>query len=61
MKRLPYFALLNLCLLAVTAFAQFDTAEVLGTVRDHSGAVIVQGNGNFDQREHGSIGQNNVG
>ncbi|HTS26268.1 MAG TPA: TonB-dependent receptor [Bryobacteraceae bacterium] len=27
-------------LLAIPAFAQFDTAEVLGTVRDHSGAVV---------------------
>ena len=42
MKRLSCVALLLLCLLAETAFGQFDTAEVLGTVRDHTGAVIVQ-------------------
>src|SRR5262245_889818 len=42
MKRLPFFALPFVCLCAVTAFAQFDTAEVLGTVRDHTGGVIVQ-------------------
>ncbi|HLK68825.1 MAG TPA: TonB-dependent receptor [Bryobacteraceae bacterium] len=33
--------LFGVCLLAATpSFAQFDTAEVLGTVRDHSGAVV---------------------
>jgi len=42
MKPIPSFALVFVCLLPVTAFGQFDTAEVLGTVRDHTGAVIVQ-------------------
>uniref|UniRef100_Q01WU0 TonB-dependent receptor, plug n=1 Tax=Solibacter usitatus (strain Ellin6076) TaxID=234267 RepID=Q01WU0_SOLUE len=32
--------LFALLLTAAPAFAQFDTAEVLGTVRDHSGSVI---------------------
>jgi hypothetical protein len=36
-----FLALASLLMLAVApAFAQFDTAEVLGTVRDHSGAVV---------------------
>ena len=34
-------AILAMCVfLAVPSFAQFDTAEVLGTVRDKTGAVV---------------------
>jgi len=32
-----------LSLLATTAFAQFETATVLGTLKDSSGAVIIGG------------------
>src|SRR5687768_1275636 len=33
-------ALLTLLVLAAPAFAQFETASVVGTVRDNSGAVV---------------------
>src|SRR5262245_61720512 len=42
MKRFSCVRLLFVLLLPVTAFGQFDTAEVLGTVRDRTGAVIPQ-------------------
>jgi hypothetical protein len=36
-----FLTILATCALAVIpTFAQFDTAEVLGTIRDHSGAVV---------------------
>lgn len=40
MKRFTGLAILLLCLTAPLLLAQFDTAEVLGTVRDHTGAVV---------------------
>jgi len=40
-KRLLSLAILSL--LATTCFAQFETATVLGTVKDSTGAVIVGG------------------
>jgi len=36
-------SLICLSLLATTCFAQFETATVLGTVKDSTGAVIVGG------------------
>ncbi|HEV3197683.1 MAG TPA: carboxypeptidase-like regulatory domain-containing protein, partial [Bryobacteraceae bacterium] len=36
-----FLAIFVMCALAaIPSFAQFDTAEVLGTVKDHSGAVV---------------------
>ncbi|HTW63018.1 MAG TPA: TonB-dependent receptor [Bryobacteraceae bacterium] len=41
MRRFPYGSLLVVCLLSVSAlFAQFETSEVLGTVRDPSNAAL---------------------
>jgi hypothetical protein len=40
MKHFIKLTLLLVCLVAPLLFGQFDTAEVLGTVRDHTGAVV---------------------
>lgn len=40
MKNFAAVVLLSLCLLAPPAFGQFDTSEVLGTVRDASGSPV---------------------
>ncbi len=39
-----YAALVFVCLLPWVAFGQFDSAEVLGTVRDSTGAVLAEAN-----------------
>src|SRR5690348_4629525 len=45
MNRLTRISLLPACLLAATSlFGQFETAEVLGTVHDASGAIVPKAN-----------------
>src|SRR5262249_53866119 len=42
MKTVRLLVVFLVCLFPYYAFGQFDTAEVLGTVRDGTGAVLVQ-------------------
>src|SRR5262249_29585415 len=44
MSRVVSGAVFLICIFSIRAFAQFDTADVLGTERDGSGAVIARAN-----------------
>ena len=51
-NRSKFAGLSALLLTAGLLFAQFETAEVLGTVRDASGGAVPEGRGDADQSGH---------